>query len=67
MNRSISDWGGNILAFMLVIVVNGMANGFPLGGQTTGEISASAYGAAAFNPNRGFARITVYKTKHFSA
>jgi len=40
MNRSISDWGGNILAFVLVIVVNGMANGIPLGGQTTGEISA---------------------------
>jgi benzodiazapine receptor len=40
MNRSISDWGGNILAFILVIVVNGMANGIPLGGQTTGEISA---------------------------
>ena len=40
MNRSIADWGGNILAFVLVIVVNGMANGIPLGGQTTGEISA---------------------------
>jgi benzodiazapine receptor len=40
MNRSIADWGGNILAFVLVIVVNGMANGVPLGGQTTGEISA---------------------------
>lgn len=40
MNRSISDWGGNILAFVLVMVANGMANGIPLGGQTTGEISA---------------------------
>jgi benzodiazapine receptor len=40
MNRSIADWGGNILAFVLVIVANGMANGVPLGGQTTGEISA---------------------------
>lgn len=40
MNRPIADWGGNILAFLLVIVVNGMANGVPLGGQTTGEISA---------------------------
>jgi benzodiazapine receptor len=39
VTRSISDWGGNILAFILVIVVNGMANGVPLGGQTTGEIS----------------------------
>jgi len=40
MNRSIADWGGNILAFIAVIVVNAMANGVPLGGQTTGEISA---------------------------
>lgn len=40
MNRHIADWGGNILALVLVIVVNGMANGLPLGGQTTGEVSA---------------------------
>lgn len=40
MTRRISDWGGNILAFLIVIIVNGMANGVPLGGQTTGEISA---------------------------
>jgi hypothetical protein len=40
MDRRIADWGGNILAFLLVIIVNGMANGVPLGGQTTGEISA---------------------------
>ena len=40
MHRPISDWGGNIAAFILVIAVNGMANGVPLGGQTTGEISA---------------------------
>lgn len=40
MKRSISDWGGNIFVFVLVIVVNAMANGVPLGGQTTGEISA---------------------------
>lgn len=40
MNRPISDWGGNILAFVIVIIVNAMANGVPLGGQTTGEISA---------------------------
>jgi hypothetical protein len=40
MNRSIADWGGNILAFAIVIVVNSMANAVPLGGQTTGEISA---------------------------
>ena len=39
MTRRITDWGGNVLAFVLVIIVNGMANGVPLGGQTTGEIS----------------------------
>lgn len=38
--RPVSDWGGNIAAFVLVIAVNAMANGVPLGGQTTGEISA---------------------------
>ena len=40
MNRPIADWGGNILAFVIVIIVNSMANAVPLGGQTTGEISA---------------------------
>lgn len=40
MARSKSDWIGNIVAFIVVQVVNGMANGVPLGGQTTGEISA---------------------------
>lgn len=38
--RKVTDWGGNILAFVLAIAANGMANGVPLGGQTTGEISA---------------------------
>ncbi len=41
MNRSILDWGGNILAFVLVIAVNALANALPLGGQTTGQVSAS--------------------------
>jgi hypothetical protein len=40
MIRSISERGGNILAFAVVIVVNTMANAVPLGGQTTGEVSA---------------------------
>jgi len=40
MSRSIQDWGGNIAAFAAVIAVNGMANGVPLGGQTTGQVSA---------------------------
>jgi len=38
--RSIKDWGGNIAALIGVIVVNAMANGIPLNGQNTGEISA---------------------------
>lgn len=41
MNRSISDWGANILALALLLVVNGLANSLPLGGRTTGEVSAS--------------------------
>jgi benzodiazapine receptor len=40
MQRSAKDWGGNIVAFIVVIIVNGMANGIPLNGQNTGEISA---------------------------
>jgi hypothetical protein len=40
MSRSASDWAGNIAAFIVVVAVNAMANGVPLGGQTTGEISA---------------------------
>lgn len=37
--RSTAEWCGNILAFAFTIVMNGLANGLPLGGQTTGEIS----------------------------
>ena len=40
MSRDLKDWAGNIAAFIVVLVVNGMANGIPIGGQTTGEISA---------------------------
>jgi hypothetical protein len=39
MNRKPADWGGNVVSFLVVIAVNAMANGLPLGGQTTGEIS----------------------------
>ena len=49
MQRTFSDWGGNILAFIGVLVVNGMANGIPLGGQTTGDISAKY--PALFTPS----------------
>jgi benzodiazapine receptor len=34
------DWGGNIVAFIGVVIVNAMANGIPLNGQNTGEVSA---------------------------
>jgi len=40
MQRSVGDWGGNIAAFIFVLGINGLANGLPIGGQTTGEISA---------------------------
>jgi benzodiazapine receptor len=40
MERSANDWAGNIGAFVLVIVVNGLANALPIGGQTTGAVSA---------------------------
>ena len=40
MQRSLKDWGGNIAAFALVLTMNGLANGLPIGGQTTGQISA---------------------------
>jgi len=40
MTRSIADWGGNIAAFILVIVFNVLASSLPLGGQTTGQVSA---------------------------
>jgi benzodiazapine receptor len=40
MQRTLRDWVGNIVAFIGVVVVNGLANGIPLNGQNTGEISA---------------------------
>lgn len=39
MDRKISDWGGNIVALVIVIVVNALANILRFGGQTTGEVS----------------------------
>jgi hypothetical protein len=41
MQRSVRDWGGNIVALLGVIVVNGLANAIPLGGKNTGEVSAA--------------------------
>ena len=43
MRRSISDWGGNILALVVVIVVNWMANALPLFGISTGAVSDKYY------------------------
>jgi hypothetical protein len=39
MQRTVADRGGNIAAFAVTILFNGLANGLPLNGQTTGEIS----------------------------
>ncbi|MGI9290861.1 MAG: tryptophan-rich sensory protein [Gammaproteobacteria bacterium] len=38
--RSVRDWGGNIAAYVFVIALNGLANSLPVGGQTTGSVSA---------------------------
>ena len=38
--RSLAERWLNVFAFVLVIVVNTLANALPLGGQTTGEVSA---------------------------
>lgn len=40
MERDIKDWGGNIVALVAVVLVNAMASGLPIGGVTTGEVSA---------------------------
>lgn len=40
MPRRFTDWGGNIIAFLLVITCNVLSNAIPLNGQTMSEISA---------------------------
>ncbi len=40
MYRSLIDWGGNIAAFALVILLNVLSNALPINGQTMPEISA---------------------------
>ncbi len=40
MQRKLSDWGGNLAAFMLVVVFNVLSNALPINGQTMPEISA---------------------------
>ncbi len=40
MQRQLSDWGGNLVAFAAMIVVNVLANALPINDQTQAEISA---------------------------
>lgn len=40
MHRTRIDWGGNIVAFALVVVLNVLSNALPINGQTMPEISA---------------------------
>ena len=40
MERSATDRVGNVAALVIVLIVNGLASGLPLGGQTTGQVSA---------------------------
>lgn len=40
MRRTLSDWGGNLAAFTLVVVFNVLSNALPINGQTMPEISA---------------------------
>lgn len=40
VRRSTSDWVGNIVALIGVLVINAMANAIPINGQNTGEVSA---------------------------
>ena len=39
MERKLGDWAGNIVALVIVIVVNALANVLRFGGQTTGAVS----------------------------
>jgi hypothetical protein len=40
MQRPLSDWGGNLAAFTLVVILNLLSNALPINGQTMPEISA---------------------------
>lgn len=40
MQRSLSDWGGNLVAFAIVILFNVLSNALPINEQTMPEISA---------------------------
>jgi hypothetical protein len=40
MQRSLTDWGGNIVAYAVMIVLNVLSNALPINDQTMPEISA---------------------------
>lgn len=40
MQRPFRDWGGNLVAFAIVILLNFLSNALPINGQTMSEISA---------------------------
>lgn len=40
MQRPARDWGGNLVAFAFVVVINILSNALPINGQTMPEISA---------------------------
>jgi hypothetical protein len=40
MQRPFRDWGGNLVAFAIVILLNFLSNALPINGQTMPEISA---------------------------
>lgn len=48
MQRSFTDWGGIIAAYLLMVAVNVLANALPIAGVTTGAVSARY--ASLFTP-----------------
>ena len=40
MQRTLSDWGGNLVAFAIVILFNALSSALPINDQTMPEISA---------------------------
>ncbi len=49
MHRKLSDWGGSIAAFLLVILVNYLSNALPINGQTPKDVSDKY--ASLFTPD----------------
>ena len=48
MQRTITDWGGNIVAYAVMIVLNVLSNALPINDQSMPEISARY--ASLFTP-----------------